>query len=530
MAIVALVLLIASSNLANMLLSRAVTRQKEMATRLSLGASRATLVRQLLTESLLLSFLGGALGLILAELSTLVFELFQPRLPIPVPIALDLSLDVRVLGFTLAASTLTAVIFGLTPAFQATRTNISTTLHEAGRAGSTSRSGRRLRSGLVVAQVALSLLLLICAGLSLRSMINAQNVDPGFDPDGVVVAQLSPELQGYSREQTQNLYHRLLEELRALPGVRSASAASHLPLTFEIRIERATAEGMDARPSEEWEDVDAGVVAPGYFETMGIPILRGRAFTDQDSASATTVAVINQRLAEEFWPGEEALGKRLKVDDRDDDAYWEVIGIVANGKYRTLGETTRPYFYRTFTQRFEASRTLLVDFGSDQQATPGALRQAIKNLDDDLAVIGLDHLRQAMSPTLLLPRLGAGLFGGLLGLALAAIGIYGVIAYTVSRRTHEIGIRMALGANRATVERLVIRDGVRLTAIGVVLGLGAAYATTRALSAVLYGISATDIVTFAGVTVVLVGVAFLSSYIPARRASNLDPMTALHHE
>ena len=317
--VVALVLLIASSNLANMLLSRAVTRQKEMATRLSLGASRATLVRQLLTESLLLSFLGGALGLVLAELSTLVFGLFQPRLPIPVPIALDLSLDLRVLGFTLAASTLTAVVFGLTPAIQAIRTNLSTTLHEAGRAGSTSRSGRRLRSALVVAQVALSLLLLVCAGLSLRSMINAQNVDPGFDPEGVVVAQLSPELQGYSREQTQNLYTGLLEELRALPGVRSASTASHVPLTFEIRVETATAEGRDSRPTEEWEDVDAGVVAPDYFETMSIPVLRGRAFTDRDTASSPKVMVINQQLAEEFWPGAEPLGKRIKVDDRTDD-------------------------------------------------------------------------------------------------------------------------------------------------------------------------------------------------------------------
>jgi len=531
MAIVGLVLLIASSNLANMLLSRAVARQKEIATRLSLGASRAQLIRQLLVESLLLSLLGGAVGLVLAHLSTRLFGLVQPRLPIPIPIALDVALDLRVLAFALVASTLTAVLFGLMPAYHATRTNLTTALQDSGRAGSTSRRGRRLRGGLVVSQVAFSLLLLVCSGLSLRSMLNAHNIDPGFDPDGIVVAQLSPHLQGYSPAATRTLYDQLVEELRALPGVRTATAASHLPLTFEIRVESSVPEG-DSRPQDEWDDVDASIVSPGYFDTMEIPLLRGRVFTDGDTESSPRVAVINQQLADKFWPNEDALGQRLLVAAKGESSEWQVVGIVPNGKYRSLGESTRPFLYRPFAQEYEASRSLLVDFDRSVDMSPSLVRDAIHRADPRLAVSGLDPLRQAMSPTLLLPRVGAGLFGlfGFLGLALAALGIYGVITYSISNRTQEIGIRMAFGANRAAVEGLVVRDGLRLTALGVLVGLVAAAAGTRVLSAILYGISATDFATFGSVTLVLLSVAFVASYLPARRASRLDPLTALHHD
>ncbi len=531
MAIVGLVLLIASSNLANMLLSRAVARQKEIATRLSLGASRGQLIRQLLIESLLLSFAGGVVGLVLAQLSTSLFGLLQPRLPIPIPVALDVTLDLRVLTFALVASTSTAVLFGLMPAYHATRDNLAGALNDSGRTGATSQRGRRLRGALVVSQVALSLLLLVCSGLSLRSMMNAQHIDPGFDPDGIVVAQLSPQLQGYSKQESNDLYRILVEELRALPGVRSASAASHLPLTFEIRVESAVPDG-DARSKDEWDDIDAGVVAPGYFETMRVPLLRGRVFTEADTVSSTQVAVINQQLADTFWPGEDALSKLLRVDDRGEDSSWQVIGIVANGKYRSLGEPNRPYLYRTFTQSYEASRSLLVDFDPSSEGSPQLVRDTIHEADPSLAISGLDSLREAMSPTLLLPRVGAALFGlfGVLGLALAALGIYGVITYSTTNRTQEIGIRMAFGASRSSVEGLVVRDGLRLTAAGVLIGLLAAAASTRVLSAILYGVSATDFVTFLSVTLVLLGVAFVASYIPARRAARLDPLTALHHD
>ncbi|MCP4660835.1 MAG: ABC transporter permease [bacterium] len=528
MGVVALVLLIASGNIANMLLARAIARRKEIATRLALGASRRALVRQLLIESLLLSLLGGGLGLFLALGSNAVLNSLQ--LPLPVDVVLGLSVDVRVFLFTLAVSTLTAVAFGLAPALEATRANLSTALVGESRAAGGSRARRRLRSALVVAQVALSMLLLICAGLSVRSMQNAHLIDPGFDPSGVAVARFAPDFQGYTPIQAEEFYRRLTAGVGALPSVRSVGLASHMPLAIGINVEAAVPEHRGATPTQEWPQIDATVVDSGYFETMRIPLLRGRTFTEQDTADTPLVAVVNEELAARFWPQEEALGKRLRVDGVE--GFYEVVGVARTGKYRTLGEAPRPYLYRALAQNFDGTQMLLARFSGDPGVTLSAIRWKARELDKKIAISGLSTLEETISPSLLLPRTGALVFGlfGLLGLLLAAIGIYGVIAYTVSQRTHEIGIRMAMGARRESILFQVVWEGLALTLIGVALGLAAAALTTQALSAVLYGISATDASTFIVVPLFLLLVALVASFVPAQRAANVDPLVALRHE
>ncbi len=529
MGLVSLVLLIACANVANMFLARAVERRKEIATRLALGASRTALVRQLLAESLSLAFVGGGLGLALAHAS----NCFVDRMPLPIPIdlTLGLQLDLRVLGFTFTAATLTAVLFGLAPAFEATRTNLTSALREESRGSSTGVGGRRLRSALVVGEVALSLLLLVCAGLSVRSMQNAHRINPGFEPAGVVSASFSPDRQGYTEPQSRDFYRRLTSRLEAAPGVRSATTASHLPLTLNISMERVARPGEEALPTDEWPMVDTATVGAGYFKTLGIPVLSGRGFTQSDTEDSPRVAVVNQTLAERFWPGEDAVGRRLRVDERDGTDY-EIVAVVANGKYRTLGEEPRPFIYRSLEQRFLPALEVLVKTEGDPRAALSTVRQYARELDPNIAVADLSTVEEAISASLLLPRLSATLFGvfGLIGLALAAVGLYGVISYAVSQRTHEIGIRMAMGARRRDVLAMVVKDGLVLTGMGLALGLGAAALVTRALESVLYGISSTDLVTFVGVSLVLTAIAMVASLVPARRASTVDPLTALRYE
>lgn len=528
MGIVALVLLIACANLANMLLARAVARRKEMATRLALGASRGAVVRQLLVESLMLALLGGAAGLLLAWVSNLAIERIQ--LPFPVELALGLTLDVRVVLFTLALSTLAAVAFGLAPAFDATRTNLSSALGEESRGSSAGVSKRRLRDALVVAQVALSLVLLICSGLAVRSMRNAHLIDPGFDPRGLVVAGLGPEKQGYSQEQAKELFRRLEERLRARPDVGAVGFASHLPLTLNISASGVAPEGRDSVPQEEWPVSDTATVGPDYLATMGIPLLRGRSFSEWDDAESPPVAVVNEALAALLWPGEEAVGRRLRIEDREE--YLEVVGVARNGKYRTLGEEPRPFLYRALAQDWIPSQVMVVRSRGDRGEALAAIRALVRELDANLAIGQLRTIEDATASALVLPRAGAavfGLFGGI-GLLLAMVGIYGVVSYLVSQRTHEIGIRMAMGAKRRDILRLMIGQGMWLTLTGVALGLLAAMAATRALAVILYGISATDVATFAGVSLFLTLVALVATVIPARRASRLDPLAALRVE
>jgi len=535
LAVVALVLLIASANVAHLLLARALDRRREIATRLALGAEPSAIVRQLMTESLLLAFLGGAAGLGLALASNAALGLL--RLPLPVELALGLALDGRVFAYTLGAALLAVVAFGLAPAVTAARTDVAAAL--GGGAGP-GRQGRRLGGVLVIAQVALSCLLLVAAGLMLRSLGNVHAVDPGFDPEGVAVVTFAPQLDELSREERESFHRRLLERVRELPEVSSAGLASHLPLTVEIRFETAVPEGLDL-PAERRPAIDTAMAGPGYFESLRIPLLRGRGFDERDEAGSPRVAVVNQHLAERFWPGGEALGEALQIDGEEET--YRVVGIVANGKYRTLGEPTRPFLYRALAQhrgRVEGksgqittgSETLVARTRGEPRAVLPELRRILGELDPRVAVARLETLEDTLGWALFLPRTGAAVFGlfGLLGLVLTAVGLVGVLGYAVRRRRREMGIRIALGAERFDVLRLVLREGLVLTLVGVAIGLGAALATTRALTAVLYGIGATDPMTFLGVAAFLLAVALVASYLPARRAAAVDPSTALRAE
>jgi predicted permease len=318
--------------------------------------------------------------------------------------------------------------------------------------------------------------------------------------------------------------------VRALPGVESVAYCSHTPLSFSINLTSMAAEGADTAPPEQWAQYDTARVGHGYFETMRIPIVRGRGFRESDTASAPRVAVINESLAARFWPGQDALGRRLRIGS--DKEYFEVVGIAKDGKYRTLGEDSRPFAYASIEQRYETSQLLLVRAAGDPRATLGAIRVTARELDAKALAVTVQTLEESISVSLLFPRMGAGFFGlfGLLGLALATVGLYGVIAYTVSQRTHEIGIRMALGAARGDVLRLVVGQGLRLTVVGLALGLAGALAATRLIAVLLYGISPTDAVTFAGVSAALLASAALACYLPARRAAATDPMVALRYE
>jgi predicted permease len=526
--VVGLVLLVASANVANMLLARATARRKEMALRLALGSSRGRLVRQLLTESLLLSLLGGAAGLLLAEWSNAALN--GLRLPLPIQLALNLTVDMRVLAFTTVLATLTAVLFGLAPALETTRTDLAVALKEEGARSGGARSKRRLQNALVVAQVAISLVLLIGAGLSLRSLQNAHRINPGFEARGVVVGSFQPALRGYSKPQIDNFYRTLSDRIRALPGVESVALVSHIPLSFEIRVERAAPEGQDVGADRDWPEVDSSQVGPGYFATMRIPLLRGRDFTEQDKAGAPCVVIANESLARKFWGAADPLGKRLRIGSNE--PYCTVVGVVRDGKYRTLGEAPRAFAYFALLQSDVKSAEMLVRTAGPTAPLVGLVRQEVRQLDEKVPVVGVRPLEEVISVSLLLPRGGAALFGvfGVLGLTLACVGLYGVLAYLVSQRTHEIGIRVALGAQRADVMKLVLGQGLRLTLVGVGLGLVGAVVMTGAMSAILYGVGATDVVTFAGVSVVLVAVALLACYIPARRAMRIDPMVALRYE
>ncbi len=532
---VALVLVVASANLANMLLARAAGRRREIATRLALGARASRVVRQLLTESFVLAFLGGLLGLLCALGSNAALNAL--RLPLPVDLALGLELDGRVFLFTLAVSTLTALAFGLAPAIEAARTDLVTGL----RGGSSAAPPRRRwRGGLVVAQVALSLLLLVCAGLAVRSLENAHRIDPGFDPDGVVVATFGPRLQGYTPRQIEDFYRQLLDRVGALPGLSAAGLASHLPLAFEISTTRLAAAGETAEP-DEWPRVDGATVGPGYFETLRVPLLRGRTFNAGDTEDTPRVAVVNESFAARFWPGTEAIGQRLAVDG--EDGLHEVVGVVADGKYRTLGEPPRSYLYLTHTQSgwsrsggageiFTGTQTLVARTDLDPPSALAAIRRAAREIDDQIAITRLTTMAEALGPTLWVPRLAASFFGlfGAVALVLAAVGIYGVTAYAVSRRTHEIGVRMALGARRRDILRLMLRDGLGQTVFGVVLGLAGALATARAFEAFLYGVSPTDWLTLTAVSSLLAAVALAACYIPARRGAGVDPLVSLRYE
>jgi predicted permease len=533
MAVVGLVLLIACANAANLLLAQACGRGREMAVRSALGASRWALVRQALAESVLLGFLGGVAGLLLAAVAgPLLLQLKPPG----IPIALEIPIDWRVLSFTLVVSVATGIVFGLAPALRASRLDLVSGLKDGTPGSGQVRS--RLRSILVTAQVAVCLMLLIGAGLCLRSLVNAQSIDPGFDTNNALVASLNVETFGYNEARGRAFYKDLLDRAATVPGVRAVSLADMLPLGTAERTEGFKIEDSSTpatRPGQQGLMADAVFIAPGYFRAMGIPLLRGRDFTERDSKGTPAVAIINDVMAQRYWPHQDPIGRRFTLGGSDDPKNrqtCEVIGVVKAGKYRTLGEPPRPFIYHPYWQNYVPGVHLIVRTQVDSAVVLSGLRRTVQELDPNLALYDVETMKQVMLLPLF-PAHAAGLLLGVFGalaLLLAMAGLYGVMSYLVAQRTHEVGIRMALGARAADVLKLMVGSGMRLTLVGVAIGLAGALAVTRLLSSLLYGIRPTDFATFAGVSSALTGVAALASYIPARRAIKVDPVVALRHE
>ncbi len=527
MAVVVLVLLIACANAANFLLAQTTQRRREMAIRSALGASRRRVIQQTLTESVLLAVLGGAAGMVLALWANPLLLSLKPH---NVPVRLDVPLDIRVMGFTVLLSLLTGTVFGIVPALRSTRVDLAPTLKDEGRGGGYRRS--RFRNGLVISQVALCFVLLVGGGLCLRSLFNAQSIDPGFELQNRVSARLDLKSLDYSQARGKQFYDAWVERVSALPGVESASVANYLPLETVSRGIEINIEGTLPPQGRDGFDVNVMEVGPDYFKTMGTSLQRGREFSRQDNETAPRVAIINEAMARRFWPGQDPIGRRLVEGTLAKGESYEVVGIVETGKYGTLGESPKPFLFRCFLQNYQAKATLVARTNADTTQLLKSIREEVQRLDPNLALIQLGTLRQHLSFALFPAQVTGLLLGvfGFLGLVLAIVGLSGVIAYSVSQRTHEIGIRMALGAQKQDVLRIIVGQGIVLSLIGTGIGLVVALFMTRFLTSLLYQIQPTDPITFAAVTLLMSMVSLLACYIPARRATQVDPIVALRYE
>jgi predicted permease len=526
LAIVALVLLIACANIASLLLARAAVRRRETAVRQALGASRSRLVQQWLTESVLLGLAGGAFGLLLAWWANQLLISYLQTTPLA---SLDLGLDYRVLAFTLIVSIATGIIFGLAPALQASRLDIITALKSE---GSWKRTGRsRLRALFVTAQLTLSVLLLIGAGLFIRSLQSANRIDPGFRVDRALTVPINLGLLRYNETEGSDFYRNLLGRVQAQPGVERASLVRFQQLGFSSAQFQVMAEGSGAGPNDEGVSVGFNVVGPNYFKTMETPLLRGRDFAETDRKGSPEVVVVNETLAAMLWPNEDALGKRLSTAGPE-GPFLEVVGVARAGKYRSLGEEPYPYVYQPVLQSYDPKMTLVVRTTGEPQALAPAVREQIRALDAKLPIADVKTFSDQLNLSLFPSRVAAWVLGGfgLLALLLAAIGIYGVVSYSVAQRTREIGVRMALGARQKDVLRLVLGQGLFVIGLGLAAGLLLAFGATRLIAGFLYGVGATDLLTFGGVPLLLGIVALGASYIPARRATKVDPLVALRYE
>jgi putative ABC transport system permease protein len=531
LAAVGFVLLIACANVANLMLARATARQKEIAIRTALGAGRWRIIRQLLTESVLLSFVGGVFGLLLAKWGVDLLLASMPReFALGIPGWNKIGLDYRVLAFTLVVSLATGILFGLFPAWQASKSDINETLKEGGRSSATGRG--RYRSALIVSEVTLALVLLVGAGLMIRSITRLMDVNPGFDPQNLVTLQLSlPRSQYAKSQQVTNFYSELTRRVASLPGVESVASIDMMPMGGSGGTASFVVEGKPAPPKGQYPEANARTASPGYFKTMHIPVLEGREFDEHDTPDSPLVVIINETFARKYWPGEDAIGKRL-LDPENRIPPAQVVGVVGDIKHWGLDDKAEEYLYTSSTQTPGNSMFVVVRTASDPAGMTASVRNEVRTLDKQLPVYDVKPMSQRIIESTASRRLVMFLLGvfAAVALALASVGIYGVMAYSVTQRTHEIGIRMALGAGRGDIVRMVVRQGMLLALAGVALGLILSFAVTRFMASLLFGVGANDPATLVAVSLTLALIALLACLIPARRAMRVDPMVALRYE
>ncbi|MFV2007756.1 MAG: ABC transporter permease, partial [Longimicrobiales bacterium] len=523
MAVVGLVLLIACANLASFLLAQAADRRKEVAVRLAMGAQRGTLIRQFLTETFLLALIGGLAGIAIAK--GLLAALVAADLPLPFPITLDLSLDGTVLGFSLLLTAGAGVFFGLVPALQATNPDVAPTLKDEG-TGTQRRRGPTLRGALVMTQVAVSLMLLIGAGLFLRSLQARTAVDPGFGSDPAAIISVQAPLARYTRDEARVFFRSLLDEISAMPGVTAVGMTGDLHLSsmnnmmMGIRVE-----GVEPPPGQDFHLVDQAMVDPGFFEAVGISIVRGSNFAASYEPEAPRVAIVSEAMAKRFFPEGEAVGRTFQRGDSE----YAVIGVASDAKVRSLGEAPRPFIYQPFDQAFSSGMTVIARTSGNADRLALDLVSTARSLDPEIMIYESKTMEAHLGIMLLPARLSALVVSafGLLALVLAGIGLFGVVSYAVSTRSREMGIRMSLGADPSNVVWMLTKGGMRLVAVGGLIGLGLSFLAAQLLGRLLYGIESADPMTFGLVPAVMAVVALLAAWIPARRASAISPVRAL---
>jgi predicted permease len=527
-----LVLLIACMNVANLLLVRATVRQREMAMRAALGSGRARLIRLLLVESLLLAFAGTAAGLLLARWATGLF-VGSLNVAVNIPLNLDFHYDWRVFLYASAIAAVTGGLMGLVPALRASRAEVTALLHDGGHGGSAGGGKQRLRSGMVVAQVAGSLVLLIVAGLCVRNSQRAQTTDLGFDPSNILTLRVDPHQVGYDGPKATAFYEEVDRRMRELPAVESFAMAFSVPMGYIFDGCVAAPEGQVASTDEPQSNVGCNPVTPEYFDLMRIPILKGRGFTLKDDESSAHVVIINETLARRLWPGQDAVGRRLVIP-RFAGRLWEVVGVARDSKYLAVFEQPLPHIYFAMRQDPSYMRVLYVRSSAPPELLGPLVEREIQALDPEVPIADVKTMKQVVEGGMgfLLFRVGTLQAGamGILGLLLAVVGVYGVVSYGASQRTREMGIRLALGADPAVVRGLVLRQGTVLVIGGILCGLLVAAGVTRALSRFFFLVGAMDVTTFVAVTALLSAIALVACYLPARRAMRVDPMVALRHE
>lgn len=529
---VAFVLLISCANVANLLLARSTSRQKEIAIRTALGAGRARIVRQLLTESLLLSIAGGALGVILASWGVRLLLLFSSD---KLPRVAEIHVDSRVLWFTLGVSLLTGLLFGLVPALQVSKPDLNESLKESGRSAMGGRHRQRARNLLVISEVALSLVLLVGAGLLAKSFVRLQSVNAGFTPDHLLTATLElPRGKYEDNAQMSQFFKQVVERSARLPGVEAAAAISHLPLTGKEELDGFSVEGRtDPIEASLVQTADFRVITPEYFRAMRIPLLKGRFFNEQDRANTPYSVIIDESFARRFFPGEEPLGRRIDEDgSRTGHGFAVIVGVVGGVKHTDVKAEPRPTMYVPAEQSPWETMTLVVRSSGDPSALAAALREEVSAVDKDQPLSEIATMEQLFAKAVAPQRFNLMLVGlfATLALTLATVGVYGVIAYSVTQRAQEMGVRLALGASSRDILRLIIGQAMRISLLGVGLGLIAAVGLTRVMTSLLFEVSATDPVVFVGLAILLIAVTLVASYIPARRATKVDPLEALRYE